>query len=386
MAARSAYSAFLNQAQQGHTRWWTWLGVFWFGLMCWVVGQIALGLPINVIGTRIEGVDMPVPDLSDKAQLIKAFQLLGALSILFLGAVTAIIFFFVGKASKSKALLGVSGGGALISFLAFIGMMILGQDPEQAKLMNIWIAHSPAIYALMLLSFPPLAIGILLGVKFIQDRPARSVLTAHKHFRWGRMLFTMLLIWLITALASGIGHITGLSEMKFVFDPERFFKYLPITLLLIPLQSATEEIALRGLANQGLGQYIKHPLIVFLITSAAFAALHLANPEVAETTKEHSIVIAMSGYFLFGMFASLMTYIDVGLESAIGMHAANNLFAAVLVGYDNSALPTPTLFNIGLNTKLDTLNILVGLSLACFILYKTRKPPEPEPEVVPTQT
>ncbi|MCF6274329.1 MAG: CPBP family intramembrane metalloprotease, partial [Robiginitomaculum sp.] len=159
-----------------------------------------------------------------------------------------------------------------------------------------------------------------------------------------------------------------------------FWKYLPVTLLFIPLQSATEEIALRGYLNQGLGKYIKNPWIVFVVTSAAFASLHLGNPEVAETVKEHSIWVALSGYFLFGMFACVLTYIDGGLETAIGMHAANNMFAAAVVGYDNSALPTPTIFKVGLNTQLDSIMLVVSLSLVCLIMYATRRPlirPEP---------
>ena len=105
-----------------------------------------------------------------------------------------------------------------------------------------------------------------------------------------------------------------------------------------------------------------------------FASLHLGNPEVAESTKDTSLIIAMSGYFLFGIFACILTYIDGGLESAIGMHAANNIFAASVVGYDNSALPTPTLFKVPLNSELDTLVVLISLSLICLIMYKTRKP------------
>ena len=115
---------------------------------------------------------------------------------------------------------------------------------------------------------------------------------------------------------------------------------------------------------------------MFVITSAAFAALHLGNPEVLEGTKDTHLLIVMSGYFFFGFFACVLTYIDGGLEAAIGMHAANNIFAASIVGYESSALPTPTVFRVGLNTQIDSITTIIALSLVCLIMFVTRKPLE----------
>jgi len=153
-----------------------------------------------------------------------------------------------------------------------------------------------------------------------------------------------------------------------------FFLYAALSLALIPLQSATEEIMLRGYLNQGLGKYIRNPWIVFFITSAMFASLHLGNPEAAEGAASGKLFITMLSYFAFGMFACILTYIDGGLESAIGVHAANNLYASILLGYDNSALPTPTVFKTGLNANTDFIFTLLTLSLVCLILWKFKKP------------
>ena len=130
---------------------------------------------------------------------------------------------------------------------------------------------------------------------------------------------------------------------------------------------------LRGYLNQGLSRLIKSPWIIFFITSAGFAALHLGNPEIAQSGIEGNKLITLSGYFFFGFFACILTYIDGGLETAIGVHAANNLFAATIVGYEHSALPTPTLFKIGFNSDGDVLITIVGLTLVCLIMYATRR-------------
>jgi len=273
-----------------------------------------------------------------------------------------------------KAVFTIAAVSAFVSFSALIYLSMTSSNPDDMDMLNDWMSKSALVYLSVLLMFPPMAIGLWLGVKYVQKRTILSLHTAHFKFRWGRMFFAILVVWAIATAVTYGSHATGLSPVKLVFDPAKFWMYLPVTLLFIPLQSATEEIALRGYLNQGLAQYIKNPWVVFVLTSAGFAALHLGNPEVAETVKRHSIFVALSGYFFFGLFACVLTYIDGGLETAIGMHTANNIFAAAIVGYDNSALPVPTVFKVGLNTGLDSLLLVISLSLVCLIMYLTRRP------------
>ncbi|HHI88420.1 MAG TPA: CPBP family intramembrane metalloprotease [Hellea balneolensis] len=376
----SPIRAFFATANRGHSPWWSWLAIAWFALMLWFYGQMIFGVLMGVVmlfsdpaalqnmaeqaGTNASG---------DSTQM--AVFLIIALSFL-----SFLLFVLRSQFSGISRRIAniIAATGALISFVLLIYILKVGNDPDSAAMLNQLMGDSPAIYALVLMMFPPMAIGLVLGVKFVQKRPVLSLLTAHRRFRWRRLVFAAILVWAIAAVATWIGHVTGASPVRFVFDPKRFWVFLPVTLLLIPLQSATEEIMLRGFATQGMGQYIKNPWVVFFITSAAFASLHLGNPEVAETIKEHSMLTAIGGYFMFGMFASLMVWIDGGLEAAIGMHVANNVFAAAVVGYESSALPTPTIFKIGLDTSLDNLTVFISMSLVCLILYLTRKPVQPQ--------
>ncbi len=378
MQKQSPIQAFFQQSPSSDTRVWTWLAVFWFAIMVWLIGQFVFGIPMMIAGMIADPSVMDtVMEAKETAPQENGAFLGIAFGVLAIGALFAFLLYVLRNqfdGSARRTVLNIAAACAIASFAAFVYVIIYGASPEDAEMLNGWLAKSPAAYLFMLLMFPPMAIGLWLGVKFVQRRTILSLHTAHFRFRWGRMVFAMLVVWALAAIMSYGAHVTGISEAEYVFDPSRFWKYLPITLLFIPLQSATEEIALRGYLNQGLGKYIKNPWIVFVITSAAFASLHLGNPEVAETVKEHSIWVAMSGYFMFGIFACIITYIDGGLEAAIGMHAANNMFAAAVVGYDNSALPVPTIFKVGLNTQLDSIMVIVSLSLVCLILYLTRRP------------
>jgi len=380
----SPIQAFFNQENGSDTRWWTWLAVFWFAAMLWFYGQLIFGIPLAVIGMIVDpsSFEAMMEAQATGASAQGSGYLLG-LGTIIAGSLAAFLIYVLRDKSSvtaGKRNIQIAAIFGVLSFSALIYFLKSGSSSEDAAMLNGWIAKSALVYMFMLMMFPPLALGLWLGVKHVQKRTILSLHTAHFKFRWGRMVFAMVVVWAIAAVSSYGAHVMGFSEAKFVFDPARFWKYLPITLLFIPLQSATEEIALRGYLNQGLGKYIKNPWIVFVITSAAFASLHLSNPEVAETVKEHSIWIALSGYFFFGLFACVLTYIDGGLEAAIGMHAANNMFAAAIVGYDNSALPVPTIFKVGLNTQLDSIMVVISLALVCLIMYVTRKPlilPEP---------
>ncbi len=374
---QSPIRAFFDQAKTATTNWWTWIAVFWFAVMLWFYGQLIFGIPLAFIGMVVDPSSLEAMMEAQKTGGAQGVGYLLGLGFVIAGSLAAFLIYILRNETSEQASrksIQIASFFGVISSIALIYFIKTGASSEDAAMLNGWISKSALVYMFMLLMFPPLALGLWMGVKHVQKRSILSLHTAHYRFRWKRMVFAMLVVWAIAAVSSYGAHATGLSEAKLVFDPSRFWKYLPITLLFIPLQSATEEIALRGYLNQGLGKYIKNPWIVFIITSAAFASLHLSNPEVAETVKEHSIWVAMSGYFFFGMFACVLTYIDGGLEAAIGMHAANNMFAAAIVGYDNSALPVPTIFKVGLNTQLDSIMVVVSLALVCLIMYVTRKP------------
>lgn len=337
-----------------------------------VVAQIIVAVPM-VIGMMmlgpevLEGITPPTSDAPHQSLAAIAFGI---------GTLGALIAYFVRDnfgSDKEKTVLSVAGCFALISTGGFIYFMRANSGSDSGEYMNALLGNSKLIYGAMLAVFPIIAGGVFIAQKTLHKRSLRSLHTAAPKYRWGRMFFSMIVFWIIAAAISYIGHTSGQSPAEFVFDPSRFWGFALVSLLFIPLQSATEEIILRGYLNQGLSRLIRNPWIIFFITSAGFAALHLGNPEIAQSGIEGNKLITLSGYFFFGFFACILTYIDGGLETAIGVHAANNLFAAVIIGYEHSALPTPTLYKIGFNSDGDVFVTLIGLTLVCLIMYFTRR-------------
>lgn len=145
-----------------------------------------------------------------------------------------------------------------------------------------------------------------------------------------------------------------------------------VSLLFIPFQAATEEIVFRGYFNQALGNLIRNKWVVFTLTSLAFMALHLSNPEALEGAENGVLPIVMSGYFLFGFACCILVLIDDGLESAIGVHAGNNTFAAIFVNYEGSVLPTPSIWQTVPDPTKDAVTTIITLIVAVSILYVLR--------------
>ncbi len=115
-----------------------------------------------------------------------------------------------------------------------------------------------------------------------------------------------------------------------------------------------------------MGLRLKNKWILAFLNGVLFFLPHTANPEMAVD----SLLVGL-GYFVIGFVFALLTVQDNGMELALGMHAANNLFAALFANYTITALPSPSLFTI---QKLDPVYGLVSLivgAILFFIIYFT---------------
>ena len=235
---------------------------------------------------------------------------------------------------------------------------------------------SPLAYVLFLLTFPAALIGLFIGQKLIHKRTLTLLHSAAKRFRWFRVFQGFFLTWIVLGAFAFITLTLGFIEVEFVFNGEKFWIYALVSLLFIPLQSATEEIVFRGYFNQGLTHLLKSKWIAFTLTSFAFMALHLSNPEALEGAASGTLPIVMSGYFFFGFAMCLIVWIDDGLETAIGIHAGNNCFAAIIMNYENSVLPTPSIFMTGSDPVKDAVSTIIVLGVLVAIIWFWRGGPK----------
>ncbi|WP_224425539.1 CPBP family intramembrane glutamic endopeptidase [Methanobrevibacter sp. TMH8] len=183
-------------------------------------------------------------------------------------------------------------------------------------------------------------IFILLAVKFIHKRDIFSVINISnlsskteswiKKIRWNNFL-KGILIWGVIAFIQMIPYI--IYPNYFILNPSTNILFIIIcALLFIPAQSISEEIAFRGYLNQGLFLKFKNPLIIILISSLIFGLLH-------EIPSNIDSLFYFLSTFTFGIILSLVVLTENGLETAMGMHVINNIFAISLISELGATAP-----------------------------------------------
>ena len=194
-------------------------------------------------------------------------------------------------------------------------------------------------YLLTLLLIPFIVcLGMLyLAFKFVHKANVLSFFTSRDHLDWKRIVNAVCLWGLILGLMQFILVLTT-PELTFRFGGVEFWNLLLIAIFLLPLQTTCEELLFRSYLFKAFS-WFKKPLISILLCSLLFAAMHLGNPEVDKIGN-----MAILFYLWTGLFLGLMTYLDKGLELAIGYHAINNIFAAVVVTNDWQAFQTQALW------------------------------------------
>lgn len=188
---------------------------------------------------------------------------------------------------------------------------------------------------LLLLSFVFGFAGIILVIKYFHKQTLLSITTSRAKIDWGRIFFAFF-VWAIFAVVSTVAMYYSTPE-NFVwnFKPIPFLILAIIGILMIPIQTSTEEYVFRGYLMQGFAVLAKNKWFPLLMTSVIFGTMHIANPEV-----EKMGYVVLVYYIGTGLFLGVITLMDEGMELALGFHAANNLVTALLVTSDWSAFQT----------------------------------------------
>ncbi|MBD0832118.1 CPBP family intramembrane metalloprotease [Aestuariibaculum sp. TT11] len=256
----------------------------------------------------------------------------------------------------------------------------------------------------MLLSFAVGLLALFLVVKYLHKQSFTQLTTSRKTINWKRFWFVFVLWGVISSSLVLVDYFMSPENYMFNFKLVPFLFLCLVAIIFVPLQTSFEEYMFRGYLMQGIGVFStskKFPLVslyilivIFLyfglsamfsmglitkfgffiivtavgisliksrlaekimllssyntlfkilnrnttsliITSMIFGLLHIANPEVDKLGP-----VIMVYYIGTGLFLGIMTLMDEGMELALGFHAANNLFTALLVTADWTAFQT----------------------------------------------
>ncbi|WP_308993597.1 type II CAAX endopeptidase family protein [Mariniflexile litorale] len=252
----------------------------------------------------------------------------------------------------------VISGIFILNFIAYL--FTSAEDLDKAyALMNSIPPNISLVVNLLPFAF---LLGLLfVFVKYIHQRSILSLSTTRLKLDVNRVLFSFLLIVVITLVTFGISYYSDPSQIELQFNPAKFAVLFFISILLFPFQIGLEEYLFRGYFMQQIGIMVKNKWIPLLITSVFFGIAHSANPEVAEMG-----LIVMVFYIGTGLLLGVMTLMDEGLELALGFHFGNNLLAALLITSDWSALQTDAVFRY---TAEEANNTALDIIMPVFIIY-----------------
>ena len=225
----------------------------------------------------------------------------------------------------------------------------------------IQVLGSNRVLFWMLLPFTLSFVIFLVAIKWIHKRPILSVFTGRKGLDWMRICTSFVIVFFLLSIISAV-QVYFSDDIVWSFEWDTFLPLLLIACIMIPIQTTIEELLFRGYLLQGIKRRLGSNIQAVVLSGFFFGLIHMGNPEI-ETIGVH----VLSHYVLLGLFLGLLTLFDNGLELSMGFHAANNIFAALMISSDWQVFQTEALFvdyadpEFTFAMFLTTLLFLIGL-------------------------
>ncbi len=231
--------------------------------------------------------------------------------------------------------------------------------------------YTPA-YLTANIPFFALGLGLFFSHTLILKNPLSSLVTETTHWSWKRALLIGISYTLILTLFTLISALVHRSDYHFISVPfSKRLGFILMALIVTPLQTSGEEILFRIIPLK-LTKRIRSTILRALIPTTIFTVLHFANREVAQSQNQSAVFLY---YAFFGFLPSYIALKTQRYEFPLAVHAANNLFIAIICNYEYSSLPSIPLFfsTRPIGTWLDLLQLAVALGVGYLIVTVTEK-------------
>ncbi|MBK8054057.1 MAG: CPBP family intramembrane metalloprotease [Saprospiraceae bacterium] len=226
---------------------------------------------------------------------------------------------------------------------------------------------------ILLISWFAFAIaGLYFVVKTLHAKDFIKMITPKSKVDYSKIMFGFLLWLMISLFLEAVNYNSDPENYSFRWDLSTFLPLVVISFIFLPIQTSFEELFFRGYLLQGFYWLSKNKWLPILISSILFGLVHGTNPEVAK----YGFWTMQAYYILAGLFLAFITVMDDGLELALGVHAATNIFGATLFTYEGSVLQTDSLFiTHQIDPSMMTFTFLIGaLTFIVICKYKYNWP------------
>jgi membrane protease YdiL (CAAX protease family) len=218
-------------------------------------------------------------------------------------------------------------------------------------------------FILILLPWIFVFIALVISAKLILGWSFRYLITNRNKIDFKRLFISFLLWFLISTIIFFFTK-NDLIINNFKSD---FFLLLFVAFIVLLVQTTAEELFFRSFLFKWFNIKISYTYLISIITGIIFGLLHSTNPEIEVLGK-----FAIIYYIEVGVFLSIISVIDDGLEFSIGFHFANNLFAALIVTNNWQVIQTEALYvdkNIPSYTVSDFIFNIIYQFIFIFFIY-----------------
>lgn len=122
----------------------------------------------------------------------------------------------------------------------------------------------------------------------------------------------------------------ALADIAMIRNFATWLAWIPVALVAITIQAGTEEVVYRGYLQQQLAVLSPRPIIWMGVPSVLFGLAHYFNG----FGPAEGVLWAIWATFL-GLSCADLTARTGNIGAAVGLHAANNLFAALIIGIED---------------------------------------------------
>lgn len=248
-----------------------------------------------------------------------------------LGIVLTFLFIFL-VVIAFFALLAVALPDPMATFESLFGTAPGTVTVSSSEIMARMDTSNPLILAFLMITIIPMAPAFLLANRIVFGQRPGTLFSVTGKIRPGLIGMGALFATLVVIMQLGVAY--AANPDGFVIHPRPdFWVAVLVILLLVPAQSATEELVFRGWTVQTVGSLFKSPRVAFvvasLLSSVVFTALHMSKG-----------ILSSVSLFLFSLTLLYLVWISGGIELGIGFHVANNviilIFDAASGGSTNS--------------------------------------------------
>lgn len=197
-------------------------------------------------------------------------------------------------------------------------------------------------------------------VRFIHRRSLGSLMAPPGHaFDWSLFRHSLLAAMISLTIVGAAEYVLLGDRAELVFEWSKFRWYLPVAIVLVPLQVCAEELMFRGYLLQAVAVFTSRRWLRIGLPAVIFALMHLGSQDVRATQGTALII-----FLVYGIYLTWFAVRTDGLAGTMGLHLAINLFALLIISSNLSKYLSPTVWRFdAVDTWMMPLDIIAVLAI-----------------------